>query len=37
MWLFLTQSTPAITPEVEPEPEQFSTRTPRSKELLATP
>ena len=26
----LTQSTPAITPEFEPEPEQLSTRTPRS-------
>ena len=37
MPLFLTQSTPAMTPEFEPEPEQFSTRTPRSRELLATP
>ena len=37
MWLFVTQSTPAITPEFDPEPEQLSTRTPRNSELLATP
>ncbi len=37
IWLFVTQSTPAITPEVEPEPLQSSTRTPRSMTLLATP
>src|SRR5688500_6316251 len=37
MRLFRTQSTPAITPEVDPEPEQLSTRTPRSNALLATP
>src|SRR5262245_13569977 len=32
-----TQSTPAITPEFEPEPLQSSTRTPRGIELFATP
>src|SRR5687768_5555973 len=37
MWFRRTQSTPAITPELEPEPEQLSTRTPRGSELLATP
>src|SRR5262245_3345316 len=37
MWFAVTQSTPEITPEVEPEPLQSSTRTPRSNELLATP
>ena len=26
-WFCLTQSTPAITPDVEPEPEQLRTRT----------
>jgi hypothetical protein len=36
-WFTLTQSTPAMTPEVEPEPLQLSTRTPRSSTLLATP
>jgi hypothetical protein len=29
-WLEVTQSTPAITPEVLPEPLQFSTRTATS-------
>src|SRR5262245_41033420 len=33
----LTKSTPAITPEFEPEPLQSSTRTPRSNALFATP
>ena len=37
MRLTLTQSTPAITPEFDPEPLQLSTRTPRSNELFATP
>src|SRR5687767_7336136 len=37
MWLARTQSTPAMTPEFVPEPEQLSTRTARSIELLATP
>ena len=32
-----TQSTPAITPEFDPEPLQSSTRTPLGSELLATP
>lgn len=32
-----TQSTPAITPEFEPDPEQFSTRTPLSRAAFATP
>ena len=33
----VTQSTPAITPDVEPEPLQLSTRTANSRTLLATP
>ena len=37
MWFCLTQSTPAITPEVGPDPPQSNTRTPRSKALFATP
>src|SRR5215813_8149604 len=37
MKLVRTQSTPDITPEVEPEPLQSSTRTPRGSELFATP
>ena len=37
MKFWRTQSTPAITPEVEPDPLQLSTRTPRGIELLATP
>ena len=34
MWFRRTQSTPAITPEFEPEPEQLSTRTPRQQRTL---
>src|SRR5688500_5875184 len=37
MWFCRTQSTPAMTPEVLPEPLQLRTRTPRSSALLATP
>src|SRR5688500_2623584 len=37
VWFRRTQSTPAITPEFVPEPEQLSTRTPRNKTFLATP
>jgi hypothetical protein len=36
-WLEVTQSTPAITPEVEPDPLQSSTRTGRMVTCLATP
>src|SRR4029453_10747479 len=36
-WLFATQSTPAITPAVDPEPLQPSTRTGCSPTDLATP
>ena len=32
-----TQSSAATMPEVEPEPEQLRTRTPRSRTLFATP
>ena len=37
VWFSLTQSTPAMTPDVEPEPEQLSTRTAWSVTALATP
>src|SRR5262245_48020666 len=33
----VTQFTPAITPEMLPDPEQFSTRTANSRAALATP
>jgi hypothetical protein len=36
-WLPVTQSTPAMTPEVLPEPWQFRARTPTSRTPLATP
>ncbi len=36
-WLFVTQSIPAMTPEVVPLPLQSSTRTPTRRALLATP
>ena len=37
MWFCVTQLTPAMTPDVEPEPLQSSTRTPLSSALFATP
>ena len=37
MRLAVTQSTPAMTPDVEPEPLQLSTRTANKRTLLATP
>jgi hypothetical protein len=37
MWLARTQSTPATMPEIDPDPEQLSTRTPRGRADLATP
>ena len=37
VWFCLTQSTPAMTPDVEPEPEQLSTRTAWRVTALATP
>jgi hypothetical protein len=36
-WLPVTQSTPAITPELSPVPAQVSTRTATRRTLLATP
>ena len=36
-WFALTQSTPAITPELLPDPPQLSTRTANSLTLFATP
>ena len=36
-WFCVTQSTPAMTPAFEPEPEQLSTRTAWSVTCLATP
>src|SRR5262245_19493136 len=36
-WLAVTQSTPAMTPEVDPEPLQSRTRTACSVTCLATP
>ena len=36
-WLAVTQLMPAITPEVEPEPLQLSTRTATSETPFATP
>ena len=36
-WFAVTQSTPAITPEFEPEPWQLSTRTAWSVTCFATP
>src|SRR5438876_9880106 len=36
-WLLVTQSTPAMTPEVEPDPLQLRTRTAYSFTPLATP
>ena len=36
-WFWVTQSTPAMTPAFEPEPEQLSTRTACSVTCLATP
>src|SRR5919199_663262 len=36
-WLLVTQSTPAITPEVVPEPLQSRTRTAWSVTCFATP
>jgi len=36
-WLLVTQSTPAITPALEPEPLQLRTRTGCSVTPLATP
>jgi hypothetical protein len=37
MWFCVTQLTPAITPDVDPEPLQSKTRTPLSSALFATP
>src|SRR5262245_57066743 len=37
VWLAVTQSMPATTPAVEPEPEQLNTRTAYSITFLATP
>jgi hypothetical protein len=37
VWLPVTQSTPAITPELLPEPWQFRTRTATKRTPLATP
>ena len=37
MWCPVTQSTPAITPDVVPDPEQLSTRTAKRRTAFATP
>src|SRR6266704_3687116 len=36
-WLYVTQSTPAITSQVKPTPAPLSPRTPGSETTLATP
>ena len=37
LWLAVTQSTPAMTPELSPDPPQPSTRTATSFTSFATP